>query len=265
MSGTRVSQSLEVRAEILKLARLLGREPEEFSYLEPLTPRDLRQLREQVTEVLFDANLGALKRLAAASRLLPVALVAQMGERVFGPLLSARIAGLLDPDRAVEMASRLPDAFLADVAIELDPRRASAVIARIPPQRIAAVSRELVARGEYVTMGRFVGHLPAESIRASLGATEPVDTLQVALVLENKEGLEDLLDLLGPERLEEMIAAAQSAGLQLEALELLDLLPEARRREIAAIPALQERLAAHGFSELPSPAERERARARHRS
>lgn len=264
MSAMDGGRSLEVRAEILKLARLLGRAPDEFEYLESVAARDLRELREQVTEVLFDAHLGALKRLAAASRLLPVALVAQMGERVFGALLSARIAGLLDPDRALEMAARLPDEFLADVAIEIDPRRASAVISRIPAERIAAVTRELVARGEYVTMGRFVGHLPPESIRASLGATEPLDTLQVALVLENKDRLEDLLDLLGPERLEQMIAGAESAGLELEALELLDLLPDSRRREIAAMPALRRRLDAHGFSGLPSPAERERAQARRR-
>lgn len=204
MSGTRVSQSLEVRAEILKLARLLGREPEEFSYLEPLTPRDLRQLREQVTEVLFDANLGALKRLAAASRLLPVALVAQMGERVFGPLLSARIAGLLDPDRAVEMASRLPDAFLADVAIELDPRRASAVIARIPPQRIAAVSRELVARGEYVTMGRFVGHLGDEALGAALGALDDKALLDTLLVMEDRPDVDRLTRLTDRGRVERL-------------------------------------------------------------
>lgn len=255
----------DVRAEILKLARLLEHEPESLSYLAKVPAAELRVLRERITEVLFTAHEPALRRLAAASRLLPIGLVASLGQHTFGAVLSARITGLLEPERAVDVAARLPTDFLADTAVELDPRRASAVIAGIPSERISEITGELARRGEYVTMGRFVGHLPAESIRASLGATEPVDTLQVALVLENKEGLEDLLDLLGPERLEEMIAAAQSAGLQLEALELLDLLPEARRREIAAIPALQERLAAHGFSELPSPAERERARARHRS
>ncbi len=106
-------------------------------------------------------RIGAtLSRLAAASKLLPVGLVATLGERAFGPVLSARITGLLDPGRAVEVAQRLPVDFLADIAVDLDPRRASAVIARIPPQQIGEVTRELVRRHESVTMGRFVGHLP---------------------------------------------------------------------------------------------------------
>lgn len=218
-----MGENIELRAEILKLARLLGFQPEEVGYLSALPASEVSQLREQVTELLFDSHLGALKRLASASRLLPVALVAQMGEKAFGPLLSARITGLLDPDKAVDVAARLPDAFLADAAVELDPRRASAVLARMPPERIGAVSAELAARGEYVTMGRFVGHLPDESIRATLDVFGPADTLQVALVLENKERLEDLVELLGPDRLEEMLAAADSAGLGAEARELLEM------------------------------------------
>jgi hypothetical protein len=215
-------QSIEVRAELLKLARLLGRAPDELAYLEAVGPAELRALREQVTEALFDSHLGALNRLASASRLLPVAVVAQMGEKVFGALLSARITGLLDPDRAVEVAARLPDGFLADVAVELDPRRASAMIARIPADRIAAVTRELLARGEFVTMGRFVGHLPDASLQAAVEVSGPDDLLQVALVLENKDRLGHLLGLLGPERTDQILEAADRAGLGLEARELLE-------------------------------------------
>jgi hypothetical protein len=215
-------QSIEVRAELLKLARLLGRAPDELAYLEAIGLTELRRLREQVTETLFDSHLGALNRLASASRLLPVGVVAQMGEKVFGPLLSARITGLLDPDRAVDVAARLPDGFLADVAVELDPRRASAVIARIPAQRIAAVTRELLARGEYVTMGRFVGHLPDESLQAAVDVSGPEDLLQVALVLENRDRLGDLLEMVGPERTEQILAAAERAALGAEARELLE-------------------------------------------
>ena len=82
-----------------------------------------------MTETLYDADGGSLGRLAAASRLLPAGLTATIGQRAFGPLLSARLAGLLDPDRAVDVAAKLPPPFLADVAIELDPRRASELIA----------------------------------------------------------------------------------------------------------------------------------------
>jgi hypothetical protein len=240
MTPSRTGQESELRAEILKLARLLGLSPDELGYLTGVDVDDLRQLREQVTELLFDSHLGVLRRLAAASRLLPVTLVAQMGEKAFGPLLSARITGLLDPDKAVDMAAHLPVSFLADVAVELDPRRAGEVIARIPPERIGAVSAELVRRGEYVTMGRFVGHLPDASIQAALGTSGPADTLQVALVLENRDGLEHLVGLLGPERIQGILAAADEAGLRQEAEELLDRAGvtrpggEARRRRARA-------------------------------
>ncbi len=215
-------QSIETRAELLKLARLLGRVPDELAYLEAVSVLELRQLREQVTETLFDSHQGALNRLASASRLLPVGVVAQIGEKVFGPLLSARITGLLDPDRAVDVGSRLPDSFLADVAVELDPRRASAVLARIPADQIAAITRELLARGEFVTMGRFVGHLPDESLQAAVDVSGPDDLLQVALVLENRERLGDLLEMVGPERTDQILEAADRAELGPEARELLE-------------------------------------------
>jgi hypothetical protein len=148
-----LNQALQSRAEILKLARLLHCPPERMSYLEGVPPGDIRVLREQVTDMLFSADDATLRRLAAASRLLPVSLVAMMGERAFGPVLSARIAGLLEPARAVDVAAKLPVPFLADVAAELDPRRATAVIAGIGPEQVAAVTRELAGRGEFVTMG----------------------------------------------------------------------------------------------------------------
>lgn len=223
---------MERRAERLKLARLLGHEPDELHYLEDVESSDLRALREQVTEVLFSSQGQVLQRLASASRLLPVGLVAQMGERIFGPVIAARIAGLLDPDRAVELAARLPVSFLADVACELDPRRVEHVLARIPPSQTTEVSRELVRRGETVAMGRFVGCLPDASIRAALGTMDPLTLLQVSFVLENKEQVPDVVGLLEPGQLEAMVEAAEEAGLGDEALELLDLLSKEQRAAV---------------------------------
>jgi hypothetical protein len=88
----------------------------------------VRRLRERATDRLFDADGHALQRIAAASKLLPAAVAAAIGQRAFGPLLCARIAGRLDPGRGVDLAARLPAEFLADVAVELDPRRAGEII-----------------------------------------------------------------------------------------------------------------------------------------
>jgi hypothetical protein len=217
---------------VAKLARLLGREPGELAYLERLEPGELRALRDGVTETLYDANGSALGRLAAASRLLPAGLTATIGQRAFGPLLSARLAGLLDTDKAVDVATKLPPPFLADVAAELDPRRASDLIASISPAVIGQVTAELVARREYVTMGRFVGHLSDDAITAALATMDDEAVLQVAFVLEDTSQLSRLFAKLPKGRSAGVIVAAANEGLWLEALDLLHHLHKRQRKEM---------------------------------
>ncbi len=235
-----MSESLQARAEILKLARILGRDPDTLGYLERVPAADIRALREQVTDMLFSAHDQALSRLAAASRLLPVGLVAMIGEKTFGPVLSARMAALLDPGRAVEMADKLPTAFLADVAIAIDPRRTSEVIGRIPPARVSEVTRELLRRDEYVTMGRFVGHLSDEAIAAAVAVMDERELLQVAFVLEEKDRLDRLADLLSDERSERVVRTAASADMWVEAFDLLNHLDVNRRAAFINHPAAQD-------------------------
>ncbi len=227
-----MSRALATRAEILKLARLLRRDPDSLDYLAEIPAVEVRVLREQVTDMLFTAHGQTLGRLAAASRLLPVGLVATIGERAFGPVLSARIAGMLDPGRAVEMATKLPPSFLADVAVDIDPRRASEVIGRIPPELTAAVTRELVRREEWVTMGRFVGIMSDEAIRAALAQMDDAALLRVAFVLEQKDQLEHLVSLLPEERLDHVVDAAVREDLWAEIVDLLSHVGEARRAEL---------------------------------
>ena len=238
---SRAADALQARGEVLKLARVLGRDPEQLAYLEPVPPDDLRALRDAVTETLYDAHDGSLRRLAAASRLLPAGLMATIGQRAFGPLLSARLAGMLETDKAVEVAAKLGPDFLADVAVELDPRRASELIARIPAELIGQVTAELVARHEHVTMGRFVGHLADEAITAAVATMDDRTLLQVAFVLEDKGDVSRLLATLPRNRSGGIVAAAAQHGLWLEALDLLNHLDDRHRGEmIAAALALPE-------------------------
>lgn len=184
-------EARQVEAEIIKIAQLLHREPEEVGYLAQVRSADLRLLREQITEALFTAQEGALRKLVAASRLLPTGLVAALGQTTFGPMLSARIAGLLEPERAVEIAAKMAAEFLAEVAIELDPRRASAVIAGISAERIHEITVELTRREEYVTMGRFVGHLSDQALAAALDALDDEALSQTIFLIE--DGADDRL------------------------------------------------------------------------
>jgi hypothetical protein len=232
---------LQARAEVLKLARLLGRDPGQLAYLEPLSAGDLRTLRDGITEVLYDGEDGTLRRLAAASRVLPTGLTATLGQRAFGPLLSARLAGMLEPERAIDVAGKLPPPFLADVAVELDPRRASALIGGLSPELIGAVTAELVARGEYVTMGRFVGHLSDPAIAAAERAMDDGALLEVAFVLEDKHQVGRLLSRLPQARAAGILRAAADAGLWLQALDLLNHLSARQRRSmVTAALALED-------------------------
>ena len=140
-AGAGVSSPLDTRRRDPQARAARGVRAEELDYLRHVDPQDVRDLREQVTVVMFDADRQMLQRVAAATKLIPSKLAAVVGERAFGSLLCARLTGLLEPSRAVDIAAKLPTPFLADLAVALDPRRASRVIAEIPPEQIAEITR----------------------------------------------------------------------------------------------------------------------------
>jgi hypothetical protein len=231
--------NLAAQAEILKLARILGAEPARFGYLGKVDPRELQLVREQVTDVLFDANLVVLQRMAVASKLLPGPLLAKIAEKVFGPLLCARVAGVVEPSRGIDIAKRLGPVFLADVAAELDPRRSSEIIAGIPSRTVAAVAGELVRREDWITIGRFVGHLPDPAVSASLRVIPNPALLQVAFVLDDKSRLDHIVGLLPKTRFDTVVRAAAELALWSPLLDLLNhLRPDTRAALLAQFAEL---------------------------
>ncbi|WP_051386032.1 hypothetical protein [Actinokineospora inagensis] len=188
-------------AEIAKLARLLGEPADRFHYLADLSPADVRAVRDRATEVLFGSNRVWFERIAVASKLVPAALTASIAQRSFGPLLSARVAGALDPERAVDLAGRLPITFLADVAAELDPRRIARVLPLLPVDRVVAVAGELVRRRDHITMGRFVGDLPDPTLRAVVSALDEEALLRTAVYTDSVDRLPHLFALIPDDRL----------------------------------------------------------------
>jgi hypothetical protein len=229
---SRATETLQAHAEVLKLARMLERDPDSLAYLEAVPIADLRALRGQITDLLWGADSGFIDKLAAAAKLLPTAVSATISERALGPLLSAQLAARLEPARAIDVASKLPTPFLAEIAIALDPRRTQAVIAGMPPRRIGEITAALIGGEEYVTMGQFVGHLDDEAIRAALNRMSNGALLRIGFVLEDKDRVERLVALLPEGRIEGILAAAAEHDLWLEALDLLSRLGAERRRHI---------------------------------
>lgn len=209
---------LLTRAELVKLARALGAQPEAVAFLGDRDHYELRQLSERVTAALFDEHRPAFQRLADASRLLPASLVAKLSELVFGPMISARVAGLMPPERAVEVAGRLHLRFLADVCVEIDPRSAVELLARIPTALVVDVARLLLERREYVTMGRFVDDLPDTAVRAVItGLDDDAALVCVAAFVERRERLIELFEMLPPERLRRVVAAVAAGTPEVQA------------------------------------------------
>jgi hypothetical protein len=225
-----VTEDYAARGEILKLARVLGVEPGRLEYLARVDADDLQAFREQVTDTLFDANIAALQRMAMAARLLPGGVLAKIAEKVFGPLLCARIAGLVDVSRGVDVAKRLRPEFLAEVAADLDPRRASAIITRIPLETVLAVAKELTRKEDWITLGRFVGHLPDPTVRRALEEIDDPGLLRIAFVLDDKKRIDHVVGLLPAHRPGRLITAAGTdEDLWTPALDLLTHLSDARR------------------------------------
>lgn len=231
---------LSPAVEVRRLARLVGAQAEDLAYFERLEGQAIRDLRDQVAVVMFDADRQLLQRVAAATKLIPVKLGAVIGERAFGPLLCARITGLLDPSRAVEIAQHLSVTFLADLCLHLDPRRASRVIGEMPPATVAAIASELVAGEEYITMGGFVGHLSKAALLAALNAVDDESLLRTAYVIEAKQNIGALVALLPDERLDDIIATASSADLWIEALDVLGHVTERQRGALGDLAAGQD-------------------------
>ncbi len=227
----------DARAEVVRLAQLLGHDPAALDGLTAADPADLRALRRQVTDLLFDADRPQLQRIVAAADRLPVQLVAQIGPRAFGPLLCARVTGLLAPERAVAIAERLDAPFLAELATELDPRRARAVLAAVPVRLALTIAAELTAREDAVTMARYVGELNDATLVAALGVVDDATLLRVAVLLGEDAGLDHLVGLLPDDRLRGLLHAATEHGLWADALDLLGHLGPAQRAHAARVTA----------------------------
>ncbi|WP_424185941.1 hypothetical protein ACOBQX_29370 [Actinokineospora sp. G85] len=212
---------MTTRIEVAKLARVLGEDPARFDYLLPLPAEDVRVLRERATERLFDENRAAYERIAAASRLVPNAITAAIAQRTFGPLMCARVAGVLEADRALDLAGRLSVDFLADVAAQLDPRRAGPVVGRLPLETVVAVGHELVRRGDYLTMGRFVDDVPDHTLRAVVTALPEEALLRVALHSDTHNRFAALFALVPDDRVPAFLAATAVPDLAEDVVPLL--------------------------------------------
>jgi hypothetical protein len=231
--------TLAGHAEVLKLARLLGTEPARLAYLEALSPADVRDLRERAAVALHD-NDRRFGRVALASRIPPAPMTAWIAQHLFGALLCARIAGLLEPRRAIDLAKRMSPAYLADMAMQLDPRRVHDIIFGLPAALIGEVAAELTARAEYIAMGRFVGHMTDDALLEAFEVIDDASLLRISYFVEEKDQLDHVVGLLEPERIQGAIRAATDADLWPQALDLLTRISPEQAGELADLAVAED-------------------------
>lgn len=197
--------AIEARVEVTRLAALLRVDESALSFLDGQQSGALRELREQLTDRLFDANRDLLVSVAKLTKLVPGPVAAKIATVAFPPSLAARVAGVMESEAAVDLAKRLPVEFLADVAPSIDPRRVVDILAKLPSQLLVDAGEILGNRGEHISMADFVAVLPLEQVGRTLGVLSDEALVRTGLVIEDPAKVADIIGLLSSERLRSVV------------------------------------------------------------
>ncbi|MFE6646967.1 hypothetical protein ACFVJS_10420 [Nocardioides sp. NPDC057772] len=219
--------------EITKLAHEMQVDEAELAFLSTTSPADLRDLRAIVSHSMFSRNESRVKGLAAVSKKLPAAVTAKITEIAMGPMLSARVAAVMDPADAAKLAGHLKPEFLAQLSVHLDPSRVEAIIARLDRSLVVDVGRRLLADGHVLTLARFTGVVGPETSLQVMDGASGEEILQVALFLDDTSVLDPIIAGLSDETLAEVVAATGDQGEAADAL--LATLSEDSRARIASL------------------------------
>jgi len=212
------------RLEIAKLAQVLAVDPAQLAFLDSVPAVTIRSLRHEVELTTYRRHESRFDRLAAVSKLVPPSVLAAIVQKSMGAQLTARVAGAMPVEDAVKVARHLDPEFIADMAPSLDPRRIGPIAAHLSDELIVEVGRLLLRRRQYVTAGRLVPVITLSALEELLGLIGGTEILQIALYVDDPKDLERVVDLLGDDRIFDIVqAAAINAHLD-EAVMLLEAL-----------------------------------------
>ena len=126
--------ALDTDAEILKLAHQLGVPTSRLDFLAAVPPADLRALRGQIGEALFQADKHQFSKVVAVSKVVPTAIAAKITEHALSPL-----------DRRADRRT----ARSATCG-----RHGAAALRAVPGRRVGGDGPEPVARGDLADPAR---------------------------------------------------------------------------------------------------------------
>lgn len=216
-----------------RIARILDTTPATLCGLKDLPEDDLRVLAAQISKSLFEQDSELFRRSAAASKILPSKLAGKLAERFMPPLLAARTAEHLSPEKARDLIGTVSVPYLADIAMALDPARMQNVVSDLPAKRIGQVAEELFRRDELSAMADFVGTVTNEALLAALEVATGTQLLRVVPMLEWSEQLESVIDQVSDEKIDALLSAVVDESLWTDAVYLLERLQPSSLRRVA--------------------------------
>ncbi|MFD4324061.1 hypothetical protein ACFWQC_05470 [Nocardioides sp. NPDC058538] len=219
--------------EITKLAHEMHVDEAELAFLATTSPDNLRDLRGIVSHAMFSRHESRVKGLAAVSKKLPAAVTAKITEIAMGPMLSARVAAVMDPTDAAKLAGHLKPHFLAELSVHLDPSRVEGIIAKLDSALVVEVGRRLLGAGHLLTLARFTGVVPPETSLEVVDGASGAEILQLALFIDEPSVVDPILAGLSDETVAEIAAATAEHGEAADAL--LAALHEDSRARIASL------------------------------
>ncbi len=227
-----------VRVELVKLAHELGAPERELDFLAPLGPSRLAVLRRQIGHALFDRHEHRFHRMARAAAYVPPTLGGLGARRVLPPLLAARGAAVMEPRVALRLVKHLGADYLVRLVPNLDPEKVTGIVAGLPDHQVIELGELLVARREYISLGRFVSQFPVGTTLRLVQVATPLDLVRVALFTEDHEAIGRALDRLPEERVAAMLSAAAESGEADDAVAMvLAILPGWTRPRVLQIAA----------------------------
>lgn len=197
--------------EVTRLANLLGMDPEELAGLAEVPAAELRELRHAITGSVHSRHERRFRRLAKLVKKTPMALSAKVAKVALGPVISARVAGSLDPADAIALANHLDVDFMAKVASHLDPGRVGDIISALPSDIVIESGRRMLQAGELAALGGLVSAVSTEDALAVAESAGPAELLQIGLFTEEPESLDELISALSDAQVHAVVDAAASS------------------------------------------------------
>lgn len=205
--------ALRLHAERVRLAALLEVDVDRLPTLDGLDCREIARLHDGVRAALHEAHRGLYQRLARSSRLLPASLSAWIAEHTLGAFLSAHTATEMSVPATMALCRHLSPRFMAEVTPHMELDRIADLSAALPLAQVQACTRELLARGEYMTLGRMVDRTPIPiTEKLAIAFASPADLLRIALFVEDSDRLLVLLEHLPPASLAALVQTATDPG-----------------------------------------------------